>query len=106
MGPLTGLLYGALAIFLGGWYLGKWTGNFSLLLFILTLVTLAFWLAKRFHFHRAVRSPPAPWTNRTPRAATNSPSKALPRSTAMSRMPVRPCCSNPGGSTGRRACFQ
>ncbi len=50
MGPLTGLLYGALAIFLGGWYLGKWTGNFSLLLFILTLVTLAFWLAERFHF--------------------------------------------------------
>jgi signal peptidase I len=50
MGPLTGLLYGALAIFLGGWYLGKWTGNFSLLLFILTLVTLGFWLAEHFHF--------------------------------------------------------
>ena len=50
MGPLTGLLYGALGIFLGGWYLGKWTGNFSLLLFILTAVTLAFWLAERFHF--------------------------------------------------------
>ncbi len=50
MGPLTALLYGALAAFLGGWYLGKWTGNFSLLLFILTLVTLAFWLAERFHF--------------------------------------------------------
>ncbi len=57
MGALTGLLYGALAAFLGGWYLGKWSGNFSLLLFILTLVTLAFWLAERFHFaprrHRA-----------------------------------------------------
>ena len=50
MGPLTGLLYGALGIFLGGWYLGKWTGNFSLLLFILTAVTLAFWLAERLHF--------------------------------------------------------
>ncbi len=50
MGLLTGLLYGALAAFLGGWYLGKWTGNFSLLLFILTLVTLGFWLAERFHF--------------------------------------------------------
>ena len=50
MGSLTGLLYGVLAVFLGGWYLGKWTGNFSLLLFILTLVTLAFWLAERFHF--------------------------------------------------------
>ena len=50
MGSLTGLLYACLAIYLGGWYLGKWTGNFSLLLFILTLVTLAYWLAERFHF--------------------------------------------------------
>jgi signal peptidase I len=50
MGSLTGVLYGCLAVFLGGWYLGKWNGNFSLLLFILTLVTLAYWLAERFHF--------------------------------------------------------
>ena len=50
MGYLTGVLYGALAIYLGGWYLGKWTGNFSLLLFILSVVTLAYWLAERFHF--------------------------------------------------------
>ena len=50
MGALTGLLYGLLAVFLGGWYLGKWTGNFSLLLFILTLVTMAYWLAERFAF--------------------------------------------------------
>jgi signal peptidase I len=50
MGYLTGVLYGALALYLGGWYLGKWTGNFSLLLFILSVVTLAYWLAERFHF--------------------------------------------------------
>ena len=50
MGLLTGVLYGVLAVYLGGWYLGKWTGNFSLLLFILSLVTLAYWLAERFHF--------------------------------------------------------
>jgi signal peptidase I len=50
MGALTGLLYGCLAIFLGGWYFGKWTGNFSLLLFILTVVTLGYWLAERFYF--------------------------------------------------------
>jgi signal peptidase I len=50
MGSLTALLYGCLLVFLGGWYLGNWTGNFSLLLFILTLVTLAYWLAERFHF--------------------------------------------------------
>ena len=50
MGSLTGLLYGLLAIFLGGWYFGKWTGNFSLLLLILTVVTFAYWLAERFRF--------------------------------------------------------
>ena len=50
MGLLTGVLYGVLAVYLGGWYLGKWTGNFSLLLFILSIVTLAYWLAERFHF--------------------------------------------------------
>jgi signal peptidase I len=50
MAPLTGLLYGVLVLYLGGWYLGKWTGNFSLLLLILTLVTLAYWLAERFLF--------------------------------------------------------
>jgi signal peptidase I len=50
MGSLTGLLYACLAVYLGGWYMGRWTGNFSLLLFILTLVTMAYWLAERFHF--------------------------------------------------------
>ena len=50
MGSLTAVLYACLAIFLGGWYLGKWTGNFSLLLLILTVVTFAYWLAERFHF--------------------------------------------------------
>jgi signal peptidase I len=50
MGSLTGLLYGLLAIFLGGWYFGKWTGNFALLLLVLTVVTFAYWLAERLHF--------------------------------------------------------
>jgi signal peptidase I len=50
MSSLTGLFYGALAIYLGGWYFGKWTGNFSLLLFVLTVVTLGYWLAERFVF--------------------------------------------------------
>ncbi len=50
MGSVTGLLYGCLAIFLGGWYFGKWTGNFSLLLFVLTVVTMVYWVAERLHF--------------------------------------------------------
>ncbi len=50
MGALTGLLYGLLAVFLGGWYFGKWSGNFSLLLLILTVVTFAYWLGERFVF--------------------------------------------------------
>jgi signal peptidase I len=53
MGSLTAVLYGALAVYLGGWYIGKWTGNFALLLFLLTVVTLAYWLAERFHFKPA-----------------------------------------------------
>ncbi len=50
MSSLTGALYGVLIVYLGGWFLGFWTGDFALLLFILTLVTSAFWLAERFHF--------------------------------------------------------
>jgi signal peptidase I len=53
MSSLTGLLYGALVVYLGGWYFDHWGGNFSLLLFVLTLVTLAYWLAERFHFRPA-----------------------------------------------------
>ena len=50
MAALTGSLYGLLVVFLGGWYFGKWSGNFSLLLLILTVVTFAYWLAERFVF--------------------------------------------------------
>ena len=38
MSTLTGLLYGALVVYLGGWFFGYWIGNFSLLLFLLTFV--------------------------------------------------------------------
>ena len=50
MSALTAVLYGALAVYLGGWFLGHWIGNFSLLLFLLTLVTLGYWLAERLRF--------------------------------------------------------
>ena len=50
MSSLTAALYGALVVYLGGWFLGHWMGNFSLLLFILTSVTSVFWLAERFRF--------------------------------------------------------
>jgi signal peptidase I len=50
MSALTGLLYGLLAFYLGGWYFGKWSGNFSLLLFTLTCVTFAYWLVERLVF--------------------------------------------------------
>ena len=53
MSTLTAALYGALITYLGGWFLGFWTGNFSLLLFVLTVVTLMFWLAERFRFEPA-----------------------------------------------------
>ncbi|NUZ06964.1 signal peptidase I [Piscinibacter koreensis] len=50
MGALTAVLYGLLGVFLAGWYFNRWSGNFSLLLFVMTLVTFAYWLAERFHF--------------------------------------------------------
>ena len=53
MSALTAALYGALAVYLGGWFLGYWMGNFALLLFILTLVTMVFWFAERFRFRPA-----------------------------------------------------
>jgi signal peptidase I len=50
MSVLTAALYGVLLFYGAGWWLGYWVGNFSLLLFVLTLVTLAYWLAERFRF--------------------------------------------------------
>jgi signal peptidase I len=50
MGALTGVLYGGLLVYLGGWFMGYWTGDFSLLLFLLTVVTLVYWLAERLYF--------------------------------------------------------
>ena len=50
MSALTAVLYGALLVYGGGWWLGYWIGNFSLLLFVLTVVTLGYWLAERYRF--------------------------------------------------------
>lgn len=50
MSALTAALYGALLVYLGGWFLGYWVGNFALLLFLLSVVTFAYWLAERLHF--------------------------------------------------------
>jgi len=53
MSTLTAVLYGALGVYLGGWFLGYWTGNFALLLFTLTVFTFGYWLAERFRFKPA-----------------------------------------------------
>lgn len=53
MATITTALYGLLLLYLGGWFLGQWTGNFALLLLLLTLVTMVFWLAERLHFKPA-----------------------------------------------------
>lgn len=50
MNVLTGILYAALVAYLGGWYQGYWSGDFTLLLFILTVATFLYWLAERFHY--------------------------------------------------------
>jgi signal peptidase I len=53
MGTLTAVLYGGLIVYLGGWFLGYWVGNFAFLLFVLTVVTLVYWLAERLRFQPA-----------------------------------------------------
>jgi len=50
---LTLALIGAFVAYAGGWFLGWWIGNFSLLLLMLTAVTFAYWLAERLHFRPA-----------------------------------------------------
>ena len=53
MSFITAILYGALTIYLGGWFLSYWQGNFSLLLFVLSVVTMVYWLAERYKFKPA-----------------------------------------------------
>jgi hypothetical protein len=58
MSALTAVLYGALLIVYGRLVAGLLDGNFSLLLFVLTVVTLLYWLAERFRFKPARERPP------------------------------------------------
>ncbi|WP_290901489.1 signal peptidase I [Aquabacterium sp.] len=53
MSLITGLFYAVLAVYLGGWYTGRWHGNFSLLLFVMSVITLGYWLAERYKFRPA-----------------------------------------------------
>jgi signal peptidase I len=53
MSALTAALYGTLVVYLGGWFLGFWVGNFALVLFLLSTVTGAYWLAEKLHFRPA-----------------------------------------------------
>ncbi|MDE2612457.1 MAG: signal peptidase I [Burkholderiales bacterium] len=53
MSSITAALYGLLVVYLGGWFFNYWSGNFSLLLFVLTVVTLVYWIAERLRFKPA-----------------------------------------------------
>jgi signal peptidase I len=53
MSALTAALYGALIVYLGGWFMGYWIGNFAFLLLTLTLVTMLYWFAERLRFRPA-----------------------------------------------------
>ena len=50
MQALTGVILAAFAAYVGAWYFGQLEGNFSLLLFLATVVTGIYWLAERFYF--------------------------------------------------------
>ena len=53
MSSLTAVLYGVLVVYLGGWFMGYWMGNFALLLLLLSLITFAYWLAEKLYFKPA-----------------------------------------------------
>ena len=53
MNAITAALFVLLALYLGGWWFGLWHGNFSALLFVLSLVTMAYWIAERLVFRPA-----------------------------------------------------
>ncbi len=50
MNVITAALFALLAVYLGGWWFGLWMGNFAGLLFLLTVMTFAYWLAERLYF--------------------------------------------------------
>ena len=50
MSSITGLVLAAFAGYGAAWYVGVLEGNFSLLLFLATVVTGLYWLAERFYF--------------------------------------------------------
>ncbi|MFN4115357.1 MAG: signal peptidase I [Inhella sp.] len=50
LSALTGVLYAVLIVYLGGWFMNQWIGNFSLLLFLMSAITGVYWVAERLHF--------------------------------------------------------
>ena len=78
-----------LGLLLGGWYLGYWNGNFSLLLFILTLVTLGYWLVERFHFKAAAARRRDPASSRVRARRVELERRGSNRSTATDAAPPR-----------------
>ena len=50
MSSITALVLAAFVGYGGAWYVGLVEGNFSLLLFLATVVTGVYWLAERFYF--------------------------------------------------------
>ena len=70
MSTLTAVLYGALVAYLGGWFLGYWTGNFALLLFTLTSADAFPYTVnpiKPKHDQTIIRGQRAAWAHHDPR---------------------------------------
>jgi signal peptidase I len=53
MSAITAVLYGALVVYLGGWYFDLWFGDLALLLLILSVVTGFYWVAEKLKFKPA-----------------------------------------------------
>ena len=104
MSFITGALYAALIVYLGGWYVGKWQGNFSLLLMMLTLVTLAYWLAERFKFRPAREAAAANLVAQDEGSPSPISQQGITQVDSNVTDARESCWLNPGGSTGRLGC--
>ncbi|WP_188705850.1 signal peptidase I [Polaromonas eurypsychrophila] len=90
MSTLTALVLAVFVGYGGAWYFGVVEGNFSLLLFLATVVTGLYWLAEKFYF----------WPQRR-RAAASLEAQALQRRAELATQGIHQVDNNMGDSHAR-----
>ena len=104
MSSITAALYGLLVVYLGGWFLNYWSGNFSLLLFVLTVVTLGYWVAERLRFKPAREAAAAALVANDARRRVELASRGIDKVDGDVEQARHKLLMQPWGWTGRRGC--